>query len=988
MDNIKELQEKIAFLEKENHYLKSLLNDAGICFETYPTEAYQQDQGSQIIMKANISEKDATAFFSMFWGRTDVYSQRAIVKSTGIANYYLQCYNFWKRNCPKKIDKKKKCTDCQNASFIPLGKKQVIAHLKGSKEDCTDVIGIYPLFPDDTCRFIVFDFDNHEKEAYKNDFANTDDMWKEEVNALREICQLNEIDALVERSRSGKGAHLWIFFDKKIDAALARKFGNMLLKKGAEAVNLKSFRFYDRLIPMQDHLPKGGLGNLIALPLQGQALKQGNSAFVDENWNAYPDQWKVLLTKKKLSEEYIKEKIKEWDGSASISHTSLLDILDHTEEKPWDKTSRFHQADVEGALHITLADAIYIQACNLKPRIQNQIREMAAFNNPVFYKNQAMGLSNFYQARYIYLGQDVNGYIRIPRGLFDDLISRCHNENIKAEIQDKRCQGKEIRVEFKGQLKPSQAAAIEVLEKKETGILHAATAFGKTVVCCDMIARKKVNTLILIQSSTLIEQWESALTRFLSIDEAFTTYTTPSGKIRTRKSLIGKIHGPHDSSTGIIDIAMVGSLCKKGVFHPKLKDYGMVICDECHHAASNTIIDVLEKIKARYVYGVTATPSRSDGLEKINYMLLGPIRYKYTSKERANEQGIAHLVRPRFTRAVAPRFHQVKMHPNEAYAILRENPDRDEMIIKDVKHCIDLGRTPVVLSKYVDHSQKLFHQLDGYADHIFLLSGKNSKKEHKEIRKQMNQVSKEETMILVATGSLIGEGFDFPRLDTLIMATPVAWKSVVEQYAGRLNRDYEGKEDVIIYDYVDSHIPMFENMYHKRLKAYKQIGYSIYTEENCSHMNDPLNSIYDIDHYFDVYQNDLLSAKKEVIISSPRISTQKVNDLIYMLSEKQAGGLRVVIVTWKPDEYHFGDPSYWAQLHERMRNAGFHMNLVGDYCERFCVIDRNIVWYGSTNLLGKEDIEDNLMRVCSESIAAELLELTFGKESRVRGEEI
>ncbi|WP_219718818.1 DEAD/DEAH box helicase [Massilicoli timonensis] len=234
-------------------------------------------------------------------------------------------------------------------------------------------------------------------------------------------------------------------------------------------------------------------------------------------------------------------------------------------------------------------------------------------------------------------------------------------------------------------------------------------------------------------------------------------------EIKTRKSLIGKIHGSHDSSTGIIDIAMAGSLCKKGEFHPKLKEYGMVILDECHHAASNTIVDILEKVKARYVYGVTATPFRGDGLEKIYFMLLGPIRYKYTSKERAKEQGIAHWIYPRFTRSVAPRFNHEKMHPNEAYAILRENPDRDDMIVKDVKRCIDSGHPPVILSKYVDHSQKLFHRLKGYADHIFLLSGKNSKKEHKEILKQMNQISKEESMILVATGSLIGEGIDFSR---------------------------------------------------------------------------------------------------------------------------------------------------------------------------------------------------------------------------------
>ena len=586
------------------------------------------------------------------------------------------------------------------------------------------------------------------------------------------------------------------------------------------------------------------------------------------------------------------------------------------------------------------------------------------------------------------MGRDINGYIRIPRGLLENLMDNCSKEKIIVDFQDKRCEGRKISVEFNGLLKESQVHAVEVLEKKETGILNAATAFGKTVVCCNMIARKKVNTLILIQSSALMEQWENALNRFLIIDEDFPTYTTPSGRIKKRKCLIGKIQSSHDSSTGIIDIAMVGSLCKKGEIHPRLKEYGMVILDECHHAASDTIVNILEVVRAKYVYGVTATPLRGDGLEKINYMLLGPIRYKYTSKDRAKEQGIDHLVYPRFTRAVAPRFNHEKMHPNEAYAILRNNNDRDDIIINDTKACVDKGRTPVILSKYIDHSKKIYKQLYGYTNHIFLLSGANSKKEHKEILRQMNQVPRDESMILVATGSLIGEGFDFPRLDTLIMAMPVAWKSVVEQYAGRLNRDYEGKKDVIIYDYVDGHIPMFEKMYHKRLKAYKQIGYSIYSEETKYQFDYLLNSIFDIDNYFDVYKKDLLSAKNEIIISSPTISIQKVDELIALTSEKQLEGLKVVIVTWKPDEYHFGEIDYWMQLHDKMRNAGFRMNLMEDFCEHYCIIDRNIVWYGSMNFLGKEDVEDNLMRVCSERIASELLELTFGKDNQEKGEEI
>ena len=804
MNNIQELQNKIEYLKKENQYLKSLLDNAGIPYESSAnmnsTVRFDSNQGARILPK-EITADDANKFFSMFWGRTDVYSKRTIKKSTGEVNYYTQCYNFWKNGCPRISGSKTKCQECPKQAYKKLEKQQIMAHLKGTTEDATDVIGIYPL---------------------------------------------------IERSRSGRGAHLWIFFQKKIEASLARKFGNALLRKGAESVNLKSFRYYDRMLPMQDHLPQGSVGNLIALPLQGQALKEGNSAFIDEN-----------------------------------------------------------------------------------------------------------------------------GYIKIPRGLLENIIVECEKAGIDYQIQDERCQGNQIKAEFNGQLKESQIPAVDILAENETGILNAATAFGKTVVCCNIIARKKVNTLILLQSSALMEQWESALEKFLMIDEELPEYQTPSGRKKRRKSVIGKLQGAHDSTTGIIDIAMVGSVCKKGEFHRRLKEYGLIIVDECHHAASDTIVEVLQEVNAKYVYGVTATPFRSDGLEKINYMLLGPIRYKYTSKDRAKEQGIEHLIYPRFTRAVAPRFQQDKMHPNEAYAIIRENEDRDNIIINDVIKCVKDGRTPVILSRYVDHSKKLYERLVGHADKVFLLSGENSKKEHRAILQQMNQVQAEESMILVATGKLIGEGFDFSRLDTLIMAMPVSWKSVVEQYAGRLNRDYEGKKSVIIYDYVDSHISMFEKMYYKRLKAYKQIGYDVFDGKEAEKQD--ANSIFDIDNYAEVYRRDLLEANCEIIISSPAISGKKVDELIELLKEKQEAGIRIRVVTWKPDMYGYGDSEYWMELQERMRKNGFEMNLVEDYCQHYCIIDQEVVWYGSMNFLGKEDGEDNLMRVCSKSIAAELLELTFGK---------
>ena len=983
IENISQLQKKLNDLQLENQILKNILDKAGLSYhkelsklrQSGSKEAFDPEQGKRIIHPQAITENMANQFFSMFWGRQDVYAKRSVNKETGKAAYYPQCNNFWTNVCHKKIKDGINCKDCKNRSYKTITKKDILNHLQGNAYNASDVIGVYPLLSNGTCRFMVFDFDNHDKGAEEKDFANSDDTWVEEVESMREICVLNGIEPLVERSRSGRGAHVWIFFDKPIAASFVRKFGFALLDKGAEQINLKSFKYYDRMLPAQDSLPEdSAVGNLIALPLQGKALQDGNSAFIDGNWNAYPNQWETLFNKPRLSQGFLEEKIKEWSNTID---NIAANAAESDREKPWNRMQHFNKNDVEGKLHIVLSNGIYVDNTNLKAAMQNRIRRMAAISNPVFYKNQAIGTSNYDTARWIYLGKDhLSGYIQIPRGLQDELWENIKQADIDYEMEDERQQGRKINVDFKGELRPEQDKALKELIRYDNGILHAATAFGKTVVSSAIIAQKKINTLIILESSALIEQWKEALEKFLNINEGLPTYETKTGRVRKRKSLIGTLQGAHDSMTGIIDIAMAGSLCKKGKYHKMMNEYGLVLIDECHHSASETIANVLKEVKAKYVYGVTATPKRGDGLEKINYMLIGPIRYSYTAKEKAKEQGIQHLVYPRFTRTVPPRgVITDKMHPNEAYEIIHNNDVRDEQIIEDVKNCVAAGRTPVVLSRYKDHSEKFYERLKSYADHVFLMTGNNSKKEHRKILEQMHQVDKNESLILIATGSLVGEGFDFPRLDTLFMATPVSFRGVVEQYAGRLNRDYAGKENVIIYDYVDNHIPMFNNMYMKRLKAYKQIGYEF--GDGLQTVKQTVNVIYDGNNYSENYHKDLLDSNKNIIISSPVISGSKVYELINMLKEKQMSGVQVTIVTWTPDSYGFGDVAYWMQLHEDMRRAGFYIRTVEEYCDRFAVIDQEVVWYGNINLLAKDKVDDSIMRVRSKGIAGELLEITF-----------
>ena len=980
--NLDSLRNLVRKLQTENRRLKEQLKAADIAFDTgdifeekpESMEEYDPDQGGRIVGRY-ITRDMARLYFSMFWGREDVYAKRG--RKGG---YFPQCNHRWNgRICPKQRGEKTVCEACGHRDWTRLTLDKIMAHLAGYKEDGSDVIGIYPLFPDGTCRFLVFDFDNHEKGAQEKDFANEDSEWQDEVNALRVICERNGISPLVERSRSGRGAHVWIFFQKPIAASLARNFGFLLLDKGSVLVNLKSFHYYDRMYPSQD--TADGIGNLIALPLQGQALKNGNSAFVDENWNAYPDQWDVLLNHtKKLSMQEIENCMIKWQAEFAEEKGMTASGTLQNRPKPWKRKDNFQSSDVTGKMHIVLGDGIYVDALNLMPRLQNQIRSLAAFDNPVFYKNKRLGYSNYYHLKAVYMGKDTDGYIRIPRGLWEKLTDQCKNAGIIYEIEDHREKGRPVRVTFNGDLRTQQELAAHRLLAYDHGILNAATAFGKTVVCSYLIAERKVNTLILLQSKDLLEQWVDELNKFLVIDEEPPAYQTKGGRIRKRDSVIGILHGSKDTLTGIVDVAMVGSIYRKGNFHERLNTYGQVIMDECHHAASSTAIQVLQKVNARYVYGVSATPRRGDSLEKIIYMLIGPIRHSYTAKERAAIQGIGHFVYPRYTRVVDTK--ESRNDINGAFSLISTSVVRNEMILGDTRECIQKKRTPVLLTKYKEHAKYLYDHLQDCADHVFLLYGDNTDKENSEIRRQMKEISDDESMILVATGQKIGEGFDLPRLDTLMLASPVSFSGRLEQYVGRLNRDYKGKTEVIVYDYIDSHIGCFDRMFAKRLRTYKRTGFQLVTDAPVTKQT--ANAIYDSGNYSDVFERDVIEARKRIIVSSPGLTYDKTERFLYLLKPGQETGVEVTVITTEPESLAYGSAEFCQSMIENMRNEGVHVILKEAVEEHFAIIDDDLVWHGGMNLLGREDAWDNLMRIQSSQVAAELLEIALGDRTEIR----
>ena len=985
---------RIRQLEEEIEYLHSLLNDAGISYELEVKEsedfssernsAFDEDQGSRIL-PVKLTKQHVQYFYHLFKGRNDVYSKRSgkANKKTGKHGYYTQCWNFWKDGiCLKKDNPQFHCGECQNRQYKELTGQVLYEHLLGIKEDASDVVGLYPMFPDETINFLVFDFDCHDDLNGGDDGANIDLEWVAEVNAFRKICENNEVPILVERSRSGKGAHIWIFFEKPILASIARRFGTALLTQGAESVNMRSFKYYDRMLPAQDHISlntktgKPGLGNLVALPLQGQALKLGNSAFIDENWNAYPNQWECLKEVKKLSSETVEERIKEWSAEGILgvlSNDFEADTEGANDTKPWKKGNQaLHKEDVSTIVEIVIADKVYISTESMKPRMQNGLRRIAAFSNPDFHKKAAMGLSTKGIPRIVFCGYDDAGYICIPRALLDSVIDRFKEVNISFTLIDKRCTGTPLDVSFNGTLYEEQMRGAKAILEHDNGILAATTSFGKTVVGAYMIAQRKTNTLILVHNTEIQKNWIEDLNKFLNINAELPEYQTKTGRVKKRKSIIGKLYTGHNSMTGIIDVAIFSSLGRGAEIDPIIEQYGMVIMDECHHGAAQTVEDVIGSAKAKYVYGLTATPKREDGLEKKVFMQFGPIRFRYTAKERAEKQGIDHFVYPRFTRLVSTSDIKV----TEANRAVIECESRNEQIIADVENCIQNGRTPLVLTKYKEHAEILYQRLQGKADHIYLLQGGGSRKAKDEMRLQMRAVPDAESIVLVAIDKYIGEGFNFPRLDTMMLTMPAASEGNIEQFAGRLHRDYDTKTEVIIYDYVDSHIRVLEKMYHKRLRIYKKIGYEICNNVIVEKQN--ANTIFDIDSYEKVYAKDLLEANKEIIISSPGLNRSKVDAFVKLIKHRQEDGVKLTVITLNPEGYPEEKIKDTKRLVEILKNCGIRIKLQEHMHEHFAIIDEEIVWYGSMNFLSRAKADDNLMRVKSKDVAQELLEISFG----------
>ena len=883
-------------------------------------------------------------FCSLFKGRYDVFARRWYSKTSGKAGYQPVCQNEWTPLCDKR---KYKCADCPNRQFSPLTYNDYYRHLEGKDADGRDVIGLYVLNEDNTCNLLCTDFDD----------KNCEHGYQDDVLAFVEVCKSWNVPYSIERSRSGNGAHVWIFFDSPVLAVKARKLGNAILTEAMNRDGKMGFKSYDRFFPNQDTLPEGGLGNLVALPLQGNARKNGNSVFVNEFFEPYPDQWQYLLNVEKLSKQALEEHLKQ-----NANTMPFGDLSKTSECKPWEVpvANKIERADFASEIIITRSNMLYIPLSQLSSKVLNHLRRIASFRNPEFYSKQALRLSTYSTPRIISCADLTDEYLMLPRGCEDAVVALLKEKSVAFRFDDETNHGRSISVHFNGELRNDQQEAVEALTSSYTGVLSATTAFGKTVSAIGLIAKHGVNTLILVHTKALLDQWVQRLEQFLVINEI---PEVEEGKRRRKKSLspIGTLSSTGNKLHGIIDIALMQSCVSDNEVKSFVKNYGMVIADECHHVSAVNFEQILKAVNAQYVYGLTATPIRKDGHQPIIFMQCGPIRYSADAKAQMQTQS--------FQRLLVPRFTPFRLVSNEDLSFAKvtqqiaEDEYRNLLIVKDVLEVLKEGRSPIILTSRTSHVALLAELLQPHCHNVITLVGSYSTKEKREKMEQLQSIPPSESLVIVATGKYIGEGFDYARLDTLFLVSPIAWKGIVAQYAGRLHREHEGKQEVQIYDYIDIRVPVCESMYRKRLKGYASIGYRIRNDEVFDRLFPTADVIYDGQNFEQPFISDLAKCKQSVVISCPKVKSGRYSQIIESLIGMVANGKEIVLYTKEKNNDTI-----------QLQQQGISVIYLDHLSLHTAIIDKSTIWYGSVKILGFHSTEDNLIRLKNAEIASNLFE--------------
>ena len=742
------------------------------------------------------SEQKVTLFMELFRGRTDVYPKRWVNTKKGTKGYSPACANEWVRGvCDKP---RVKCGDCPNQAFLPVTRKTIYDHLRGRH-----VMGVYPMLEDETCWFLAADFDGGD--------------WRDDVAAFVETCRCRDIPAAVERSRSGNGAHVWLFFQSPLPANTARKMGCFLITETMAGRHELPLSSYDRLFPNQDTIPRGGFGNLIALPFQDGPRRQGNSVFVDETWTPYPDQWAFLAAVRRLSPGEVAALPREAAEEGQVIGVRMGDSAgDEESTTPWmhgpsrPKPRPAISGPLPARIRCVLSQLLFVEKAGLPSPLINQIKRLAAFQNPEFYKRQAMRLSTALTPRVIGGAQDHAQHVGLPRGCLAELRELLGELGVDLDVDDKRTEGEVLDVRFHGELTPIQEQATQALLEHDIGVFVAPPGSGKTVVGVSLIARRGRSALVVVHRVQLLEQWITQIATFLDL----------------APNEIGRIGGGGRKPNGNLDVAMIQSLVRKGEVDDIVANYGHVIVDECHHVPAVSFERVMREVRARHIVGLTATPLRRDGHHPILRLQLGPVRFTIDARHQAATRSFEHRLIVRDTDfRLADDAADVGIQ--EIYRQLASAERRNRIILDDVIQALEEGRSPILLTERRDHLQYFAERLRGPARNLIVLLGGMKAKERHAAIEQLASIPESEERLVLATGRFIGEGFDDARLDTLFLALPVSWKGTLVQYAGRLHRKHHAKTEVRMMDYVDRNVPVLARMFEKRMRGYRAMGYTV-----------------------------------------------------------------------------------------------------------------------------------------------------------------
>ena len=734
------------------------------------------------------NEEKIDLFLSLFGARRSVYPKLWINLKKGSKGYSPACGNEWVHGLCEKP--RVKCSDCPNQNFPTLDHSAVHSHLTGRH-----TIGTYAIREDDSCIFLAADFDG--------------DGWMQDIEAYRRAAEQMGISVAIERSRSGNGGHAWIFFARPVPAVLARRLGTLIVARASSFHQGMKLSTYDRFFPNQDMCPKGGFGNLIALPLQQEPRKSGHTLFLDDNFEPVSDQWVYLASLPKIDLAELQRLLETSCGHEKDSQPTESASLNFDEAALNVIPQAVRRGDFKGTLKLVRKSQITIPLADVPTSLGAALKRLGTIANPVFYEKQRFRFSTVNIPRFIFCGEEHDDKLVLPRGTLHDIDKLVSKAGGKVEIIDRRPTPATPDLSFIGTLTAIQNAAVDAMLEHEEGVLVAPPGAGKTVMACAAIVRRRTPTLILVHRKQLLDQWSDRLQNFLGLS-------------KNEIHVLGKARYPDAP----VALGMFPTLARSEFPEALLAKYGHVIIDECHHVPAASFEAAMKRCTARYILGLTATPNRKDGLQKILFLQCGPIRHRI-DLDHSEEQSRTVFVRE-FSLGLPAEQDRLPIH--QIWEHLIQSGERNRAIASDVSSALKEQRFCALLSDRKEHLNALESLLREKwpEESVYRIDGSTNQKLRTAILGNLRaRAAEERPFVLLATASLLGEGFDMPELDTLFLTMPISFKGRLIQYAGRLHRFSEKKKSVRIYDYVEPDHPLTAQMYRKRTTAYREMGYSI-----------------------------------------------------------------------------------------------------------------------------------------------------------------